>query len=279
MNYQHLFHSGNFADVCKHLSILLLLTHFKQKDNAFCYVETHAGAGLYDLHSDTAQHSAEYQHGIAQLWQQANKSPLLQNYCNIVAQFNAEKQLRYYPGSPCLVQTQLREQDRAILAELAPTVVQQLKHTVATDKRFAIHQLDGYQAIKAFLPPAEKRGLILIDPPYETGKDFSQIITSVQYLHKHWRQAVVAVWYPIKNRTDTAEFHQQVRTMGIHKILATELCIFPDDNALRLNGSGLLFFNPPWQFDNQMRQLFDELLPLLSQHPKRKASVTWLVPE
>ncbi len=279
MNYQHLFHSGNFADVCKHLSILLLLTHFKQKDNAFCYVETHAGAGLYDLHSETAQRSAEYQQGIAQLWQQANLSPLLQNYCNIVAQFNTEIQLRYYPGSPCLVQTQLRDQDRAILAELAPSAAQELKQYMGADKRFAIHQVDAYQAIKAFLPPPEKRGLILIDPPYETGKDFSQIITSLQYLHKHWRQAVVAVWYPIKKRTEVAEFHQQVRATGLRKILATELCIYPDDNQLRLNGSGLLVVNPPWQFEEQMRGLFAELLPLLSQHPKAKSSVSWVVPE
>jgi len=277
MNYRHSYHAGNFADVVKHNLLLLLLDSLKRKETPFCYLETHAGAGGYSLLTTAAQTTQEFQLGIGQLLKVTTPlPPSLQKYVDLIRSFN-QQELRYYPGSPQLASMQLRPQDRAILIELHPEEVMRLKQKFAGEKRIAVHHLDGYQGLKAFLPPLEKRGLVFLDPPFERAKESDQLIQGLKVAHQRWSNGLFAIWYPIKERREINAFHGQLKRSGLAKILIAELCIFPDDTSLRLNGSGMVIINPPWQLDHQLRSLLSALLDCLSHDPYGRQVVRWLV--
>jgi len=283
MNYRHIYHAGNFAEVCKHNILILLLEFLTKKETPFCYIETHAGKGNYDLSSLEAKKSKEYQEGIKLLLKSHALSTVLQNYLNKILSFNdttlKHPILRYYPGSPLLAQTFLRPQDKAILMELHHEDVIELKRLFARNKQVGVHHIDGYQGVKAFLPPQEKRGIIFLDPPFETKTEFSQLIESIKLINLRWSQGIVAIWYPIKARRDIDWFHRQLQQSGIKKILTAELCILPDDVAVRLNGSGMIIINPPWQLDEVLTELLNDLSPLLAKNSPQKPTVKWLVTE
>ncbi len=279
MNYRHSYHVGNFADVSKHCLLILLLEALKKKETGFCYLDTHAGCGMYQLDAPETQKTLEYQEGIGKLLKLPTPPELLKTYLSLIKQFNPKNKLISYLGSPCIARTLLRPQDHAILTELHPEDYDELRYHFTKDRRTEVHLMDGYHALKAHLPPQQKRGLVLIDPPFESPKEFNQLLKSVEIIHQRWAHGIVAIWYPIKQRQVIQQFHQGLQKTGVKKILVTEFCVLPDDNLLGLNGSGLIVINPPWQFDIQAKNTLECLLPLLSEHPQRHCKVEWLVGE
>lgn len=280
MNYRHIYHAGNFSDVFKHNLLIALLEHLKHKETPFCYLETHAGAGGYHLFSEQAAKTKEFQQGIGRLMKISPLPPPLEPYMELILHFNKHcETINYYPGSPCLAHRLLRPQDRAIFIELHPEDFSLLKRIFLKEKQVAVHYLDGYQGVKAFLPPKEHRGLVFMDPPFERENEFDQLVKGLQIAYQRWPQGILALWYPIKERKDIHSFHRKIKELQIKKILVAELCIFPDDTSLRLNGSGMIIVNPPWQFDQHINFLLSTLLHILSDNPYRKMEVKWLVKE
>ena len=280
MNYRHIYHAGNFSDVFKHNLLISLLEHLKHKETPFCYLETHAGAGEYDLLSGPAMKTMEFQNGVGKLMKVSSIPLLLKKYVELILHVNKNHEpLTYYPGSPCLASHLLRTQDRGIFIELHPEEFSCLKKTFLRKPNIAVHRLDGYQGLKAFLPPKEKRGMVLIDPPFEQTQEFDQLITGLNTAYQRWSHGIFALWYPIKERKDIYTFHRKLKDLQIRKMLVVELCVFPDNSSLRLNGSGMVIVNPPWQWDQHIKVLLSALLPLLSDDPHKKVEVKWLVEE
>lgn len=274
MNYRHAFHAGNFADVVKHAVLSLLLGHMKRKETPFAVFDMHAGAGVYDLWGDAAGRTGEWQDGIARLVAEPDL-PELADYLQVVRSLNAPGELRIYPGSPLLIRRLMRPQDRLVLAELHPEDARLLKGNFAGDPQVAVHHRDAYEALKGLLPPPERRGLVLIDPPFEVKDEFHRIQRGLAQAVKRWANGVYAVWYPIKDRPPIDAFHQALAALPVSSILAAELLIHPDDYPARLNGCGLAILNPPWQIDDTLARL----LPELHRRMVRSgggARVTWL---
>lgn len=279
MNYRHAFHAGNHADVFKHLLLTQLINLMKQKDAPFAYLDTHAGLGVYDLQANEAQRTGEWLSGIKLLLEQPNQPSILESYLDVIRTLNPGHNLRYYPGSPLFAQKLLRLQDKIILNELHPQDLSFLKQLVKEDKRINIHNQNGWLLIKALLPLTEKRALILIDPPFEKLNDFEQSLFALTEITKRMRQAVVALWYPIKNKDDLRKFYynaQQLTT--IPKLLKVEFLIHRADNNLGLNGSGMLIVNPPWKLETILTQLLKYLIQTLSPHIGNY-SIEWLIAE
>lgn len=275
MNYRHVYHAGNFADVTKHVILLALLEQLQRKDKGYCYLDTHAGVGLYDLGSEAAGKTREFESGIARLRAASVLPPLLERYRALVASFGAD----HYPGSPSLATKLLRPQDRAVLAELHPEDVASLKALFRGTPQVAVHHTDGYHALKAFLPPKEGRGLVLIDPPYEQGDEFERLAGALRQAHQRWPQGIYALWYPLKDRREVQRFHSALERTGIRKQLLIELSPYPEDRAERLDGSGMVIVNPPWQLQDELEPALRELAALLAQGGQPRLRVEWLVPE
>jgi 23S rRNA (adenine2030-N6)-methyltransferase len=260
MNYRHSYHAGNFADVFKHIILMALTSTLLRKDKAFCYLDTHAGIGLYDLRSNAAQKSQEFVNGIQKVREQKDPPPLIQEYLRCVQTLPAH----HYPGSPYIVQQLLRPQDRMVLTELHGEDWQQLKNNFYYDKQVAVHHHDAYQALKAFLPPKERRGLVLIDPPYEIPNELTQITTALTEAVKRWDTGIYALWYPIKERRSIERFHQTLKQKISQPMLVVELSIYPENLNTHLNGNGMLIVNPPWQIDQQIKDVLPWLWKTLS---------------
>ena len=285
MNYRHHFHAGNFADVMKHVLLLELLALLTRKDKPLRYLDTHAGAGQYDLSQGEAQRSGEYLEGIHRLMQlkpsELQAAPAsVQQYLGLIRQQRELQGKGYYPGSPQLALHGLRDQDRATLFEMHDAVFPLLRQQVR-DRRVSSQQRDMYEALPASVPPPEKRGLVLIDPPYELErKDFPQLVELLQHTHQRWPTGVYALWYPIKDRAMLERFEKKMLKTGIRRQLICELLIWPDDTPVGLNGCGLLVINPPWQFADQAQAALEWLAPRLEQQPQAgRVVVRWLVGE
>ncbi len=278
MNYRHAFHAGNFADVFKHVLLSLLLKSLSRKDSPFFYLDTHAGAGRYDLNGVAAQKTGEYRDGIKRLWNDQSL-PEVAGYLAAVRALNDGDTLRYYPGSPRIARFFLRPQDRAVLLELRPEECTQLKAEFAGDRQVIVQGQDGYTGLKAFLPPKERRGLVLIDPPYESDKEFEQVIDGLRMAHARWDSGMYALWYPIKSRPLVERFHRMLVATNIRKILLAEFSPYPEDTAFRLNGCGMVVINPPWKLDETLRSLLPDLMNVLQRQPVGRAEISWLVPE
>lgn len=270
MNYRHLYHAGNFADVVKHIVLVGLITSLLRKDNAFCFLDTHAGPGYYDLLSEPAKKNKEYLNGIMKILAQENPPSLVKRYLGSIQKINSRlsqsrfASLRYYSGSPGIVRSFLRPQDKIIATELHPDEYQALKTTYNTDKQIAIHRLDGFQGLKAFLPPKERRGLVLIDPPYENPDEFKHLIAALGFALKRWETGIYAIWYPIKERLPIDHFHQVLKETVQRTTLVIELSIYPEDLPGHLNGCGMLIINPPWKFDQEMSKIMPWLWKTLT---------------
>lgn len=265
MNYSHAYHAGNFADVFKHAILISLIESLQRKDKGFCFIDTHAGAGLYDLTQVSSQKSKEYASGIGLLWEDRPDAGL-QTYMTCLEKINPNQKLRYYPGSPLIAEMLLRPDDRMVLSELHPSVYQTLKDHFAHHKQVSTHRLDGYQSLKAFLPPKERRGLILIDPPYEQSNEFAQLLETLPLALKRFATGVYAVWYPIKDRPPLDRFYQAMKKAIPHPMLIAELCIYPETSAQHLNGCGMLIINPPWELDKQINSYLPQLWSILSHN-------------
>ena len=280
MNYRHAFHAGNFADVFKHSILLGLLESLKSKQSAFCYFDTHAGRGRYDLRSEEAMKTREQDGGVQRLMSSTRLPSVLHVYVNLVRALNAghSGELAVYPGSPLLASLVMREQDRAILCELQEDEANQLKTMFRGDARFAVHQRDGYEALKALTPPKQKRGIVLIDPPFEAQVgEFQQIQDALAAALERWPNATYAIWYPIKLRQHITPFHRWLlERSSATSALFAELLLHPDNSALRLNGCGIAIVNPPWKFDRQLEELLPVLRELLAQGRYGTQRMEWL---
>jgi 23S rRNA (adenine2030-N6)-methyltransferase len=269
MNYRHTFHAGNFADVTKHVTLIALVKALTLKDKGFCYLDTHAGAGVYDLKSPEAERSQEFQGGIIKVIEAAKTStttpPLIKDYLTCVLKESRDQApWRLYPGSPAVAQFFSRPQDKLILCEIQPEAHHVLRYRTGNDDRAAVHLLDGYQGLKAFLPPPERRGLILIDPPYEAVNEFNRLGDALITAYQRFETGVYALWYPIKHRRTLRPFFQRLQKAIPRPTLTAELCIHPDDNDLQLNGTGLFIINPPWQLKQQLQPAYAWLWNVLS---------------
>lgn len=262
MNYRHLYHAGNFADVLKHTIMIALLRTLSKKETPFCFLDTHAGIGLYPLQSIEAQKSKEYESGIANLLSTLtdNTPEIIQDYIAIIHHFNVD-QLQYYPGSPLIAQKCLRDQDQLILCELHPEDVTTLKDNMPHRKNIAIHHTDGYLGMKAFLPPKLKRGLVMIDPPFEVTNEFELITQALQRALTHWQSGHFMIWYPIKNHKAVQLFYKNLR--GFEKpILLIEFKLNHPPTEGKLFQCGIALINPPWQVEEL---LTSSLLPYLAK--------------
>ena len=279
MNYRHSYHAGNHADVLKHALLRRLLELMQRKDTPLCYLDSHAGTAFYDLQGETAGKTGEYQDGIGRLWQRDDLPLWLNDFRAAVAGHNTADELRYYPGSPQLIADLLRPQDRMILSELHPVDAETLKQYFADQEQVAVHQRDGYQLPKAFLPVAEKRALWLLDPPFEQPDELQRCISALQIAIQRMRQTIIALWYPIKDQRLLRDFYQQIADAGLPKALRVELNIRPADNQMGLNGSGLILVNPPWPIWEELAQVLPWLARTLAQSGEGSYRLDWLAGE
>jgi 23S rRNA (adenine2030-N6)-methyltransferase len=282
MNYRHAYHAGNFADVVKHVALSRLVEYLKLKDKAFRVVDTHAGTGLYDLSSEEAQKTGEWRGGIGRLLE-AQPSPqaaaLLAPYLDAVRAVNPDGGVARYPGSPLIVRHLLRMQDRLSAIELHPHDFQRLKSRFAGDFQVRTIELDGWLALGAHLPPKEKRGLVLVDPPFEQEGEFDRLADGLVRAHRRWPGGIYALWYPIKDRAAVAAFRRKLVGSGIPKILDVAFEIRPPSPDERLDGSGLVVVNPPFVFEKEMQVLLAALKKALAEDPRAHWSLDWLAGE
>ena len=263
MNYRHAFHAGNHADVLKHLVLSRLLALLAKKDAPYAYLDSHAGIGLYDLRGDQASRTGEWLEGIQRVWQADDVPALFDDYLGVIRALNPDGQLRYYPGSPEVARELSREQDRLQLNEKHPEDGQLLKANMKYDRRVAVHLGEGWHVPRALLPTAQKRAVLLIDPPFEQADELQRCAQAMKESIARMRQAVVAIWYPIKDQRQLKRFYQDLQGTGAPKLLRVELLVHAADNAdVGLNGSGLAIANPPWGLEDELRSV----LPWLGQN-------------
>jgi 23S rRNA (adenine2030-N6)-methyltransferase len=281
MNYRHAYHAGGFSDVMKHAVLALALERLKAKDTPFWVLDTHAGIGRYDLGSPEARKTGEYRDGIARLLAADPKSlpGELKPYLGAVKALNGGGALRWYPGSPRLVRSLLRAQDRLVALELHPEDAETLAALFQRDPQVRIQQMDAYTGLKALLPPQERRGLVLIDPPFEETGEFERVVHGLRQACRRWATGHYMIWYPVKDRAPVAAFHAALKDLGIPRILAVELLLHPDDDPERLNGCGLILVNPPWPIEDKLKTLMPALAQILGADPGAGARLDWLVPE
>jgi len=331
MNYRHAFHAGNFADVVKHATLARILTHLRSKPAAFRAIDTHAGAGLYDLSGEEASRSGEWHAGIGRLVTAPIAHAvhaLLKPYLDVVAALNkaspfvpaeagtqgqiseqserppdsppslklrrakaaesiearpasalrasagwegarrSPPQTQYalttYPGSPALARAFLRAQDRLVACELEPKAFAALAHNLARDRRIKTIAIDGWVALNAYVPPPERRGVVIIDPPYEDGADFARLVQSLELAHRKWASGIYLLWYPIKGRQEPDALARSLKRSGIARILRAELAVAATSVQGPLGGCGLIIVNPPWTLADELSVLLPALAKALS---------------
>jgi len=279
MNYRHAFHAGNFADVLKHFVLVETLSRLLQKDTPLFFLDTHAGRGYYPLDDIASQRGGEFRTGIFPVLAQPNPPAALKPYCALIRRLGeAGGKLTAYPGSPRVALELLREQDRAAFCELEPFEAEALRGVVRGDRRAAVHERDGYEALGALLPPSEKRGLVLIDPPYEDPQEFDRLAHTLIATHRRWPTGVYAIWYPITYGNALQRFLGLLKTSGIRRQLIAELMVRRADSPVGLNGAGVLLINPPWKIEEPLAAGLGWLAPLLSP-TDGTSRVEWLVRE
>lgn len=276
MNYRHVFHAGNFADVHKHVVLLALLDRLMRKPKPLLYLDTHAGRGSYDLRSPEATRGDEWRDGVERLRGHVPQSEDVRRYCDAIAPALAQAR---YPGSPLLAISHLREGDRAVFIEKQLEEAYALQQSVRNRRGISVVHGDGYAALKTYLPPREGRGLVMIDPAYESQREFADALRALTFGLQRWATGVFALWYPIKATTDVARFHSALEGSGLRKLLALELSVKPNDSPIGLNGSGFIIANPPWQLDTEMEAVHAELHRVLSPEGNGRTRVEWIVPE
>ncbi len=259
LSYRHGYHAGNHADVLKHLVLLGLLQRLLAKDKAFTYIDSHSGAGVYDLNSAEARLNTEHASGISRLWHTRSEDPLLKLYVGRVRELNQDGRLRWYPGSPMLAADCLRADDHMHLLELHPAEVEELRfnhlHALGTHDRVSIHQRDAFEGLLAITPPEPRRGLALIDPAYEDKNDYQKVLNTVLKLQRRWPVGIIAVWYPLlaRQRDRSAWLKSAIARENLPDLLSIELSVEEQAEDFGMHGSGMLIINTPWQFREQMQ--------------------------
>lgn len=290
MNYRHAFHAGNFADVLKHAVLARILVHLAAKDTPFRVLDTHAGIGLYDLDADEAARTGEWLEGIARLIATPLPEPaatLLAPFLDAVALANGLTSARHldaarlarYPGSPLIIRAGLRHDDRAQVTELHPADAATLADLFAGDARLKVTELDGWLALKSFLPFKERRGLVVIDPPFEKEGEFDRIVKGLAAAHRRFATGVYMVWHTWKNPAEVARYHDALAATGLRRILSVELAVAPVRPDGPLTACGLTLVNPPWKLAEEIETLLPVLVDRLSLAPGAEGEIRWIVPE
>jgi 23S rRNA (adenine2030-N6)-methyltransferase len=282
MNYRHAFHAGSFADVLKHAVLVRILVHLRAKPAAFRVIDTHAGAGRYELTGDEAMRGGEWRDGIGRLLGAAigeEARTLLAPYLDAVARCNGAGGLTTYPGSPALGRALLRPQDRLIACELEPVAAAALARTLARDARCKAVAIDGWTALNAYVPPKERRGVVLVDPPFEEASEFARLAQGLETAHHKWPGGTYLLWYPIKERDAPDALARRLRRSGMAKILRVELSVPVPHGSARLGACGLIVVNPPWTLAAELELLLPELAAALAGERGGAHRVDWLAGE
>ncbi|HHE3658800.1 TPA: 23S rRNA (adenine(2030)-N(6))-methyltransferase RlmJ, partial [Pasteurella multocida] len=278
--YRHSFHAGNHADVLKHLVLMLIIENLQQKEKGFYYLDTHAGVGRYRLFSEEAEKTAEFEQGIARLWQRDDLPEEVARYIKLIKQVNyGGKALRYYAGSPLIAAKMLRPQDRALLTELHPSDYPLLRNNFKEFDNVTTKRYNGFQQLKATLPPKERRGLVLIDPPYELKEDYDLVVNAIEEGYKRFATGIYAIWYPVVLRQQTKRILKGLEKTGIRKILQIELAVRPDSDQRGMTASGMIVINPPWTLTQQMQNILPYLTNVLVPEGTGSWTVKWVTPE
>ncbi|MBT9289183.1 23S rRNA (adenine(2030)-N(6))-methyltransferase RlmJ [Prosthecodimorpha staleyi] len=293
MNYRHVYHAGNFADVLKHAVLARIIVHLQKKETPFRLLDTHAGTGLYDLSGPEAQKTGEWRNGIGRILRaplDPDSAALLAPWLAAIAAANGIEQvvpgaafeparLTVYPGSPMIARHMLRKVDRLTLTELHPADFTRLSTLFAGDVQVKTIELDGWLALKSFLPPKERRGAILVDPPFEQPDEFRRLADGLVDGLRRFAGGVFALWYPIKDEAETGAFHRILIETGIRKILRVELRTAQVEPGRSLTGSGLILVNPPWTLEAELGRLVPALAEWLATGRGAGGRVDWLVAE
>lgn len=297
MNYRHQFHAGNFADVFKHTLLLELVRRMQAKEKGFLFLDTHAGRGAYDLaaaeRGDTLARQPEWPHGIGRIeaTRPDSRPQAVEAYLAAVQRFREEgtptegssppraHENLPYPGSPWLVLQALRAQDRMVLCERHPEEHEALENMIGKRRRVRVECTDGYAALRAHLPPLERRALVLIDPPYEAADEFEQVRLALAEGLRRLPGATFAVWYPLTDRADVGTFLDRLAGASLPPTLVAEVLLAGPDAPLKLRGCGLLILNPPWQLDRELAPLLPWIASTLARGPGASGTMRWLVPD
>jgi len=287
--YRHLFHAGNFADVFKHAILVQLLVALAEKEKPFCFLDTHAGTGRYDLRHPWAEKAREYANGIDKLWEltktELPKTDLpetpaaLAPYLAAVRAENPDGRLRFYPGSPRIARGLIRAGDRMVLTELNKRDCAELDALFSGDRQVLVRGMDGYQALKAYLPPKERRGLVLLDSSFDRAGEFARIVEALTDACRRWATGMYAIWYPLMEPAAMRRFERDLVRTGIRKLLQLEITVAPESWTATMRGCGMLIVNPPWKLNATARPLLAWLASALAQPADGGSSVRWLVPE
>lgn len=281
MNYRHAYHAGNFADVMKHALLTLVIGHMKKKDKPFFLLDSHAGTGMTELGGEEAQKTGEYLQGIARLLDTPAPHPALAAYLDAVRKLGGTPLTRY-PGSPALMAHLARAEDRLAFCELHPEDAVRLRANFRRDARVKSHEMDGYTALKAMLPPKERRGVILIDPPFEQRDEYARLAEALAEAHRRFATGTYLIWYPLKDPAVSGEFLERLAAGGPPRTLALELQVMATD-PMRMTGSGMILVNPPFVLTEQgpdgksaALSFLDWLAAALAQGPGARAREEWL---
>ena len=279
MNYRHIYHAGNFADVLKHAVLARLIVYLQQKDKAFRVIDTHAGIGLYDLSSTEAQKTGEWQDGIGKLMAAAlpeDVTAWLAPYLDAVRALNPEGGVKLYPGSPKLTRMLMREQDRLSAMELHPADCETLRDLFEGDYHVRVTELDGWLSLGAHLPPKEKRGIVLVDPPFEIEGEYERLVDGLVKAYRRFPGGTYCLWYPLKKGAPIKDFHEALKQTEIPKMLCAELSVRSDRETTGLSGSGLIIVNPPYTLHDELKTILPVLKSLLAQDRFASTRNVWL---
>ena len=278
MNYRHIYHAGNFADIAKHLGLLYCLDALKRKDSPFFAMDTHAGRGFYDMQAVEVQKSGEAERGVQRLIEKGLGIAVLAEYIGAI-RGRRGKRLARYPGSPALIAESLRPQDRALFVELMPAEARAAEREIESQGRVRTEIGDGYAALKAFLPPDERRGLVLIDPPYESLDELKTMLRAFAEAYRRWPSGCYLMWYPIRSALQRSMVHTRFEALRIPKMLFADLAIYPDDAGIGLAGSGLMIVNPPYGADEHLRKAYAAVHDVMAEPGSGYVEVARLTPE
>ena len=280
LSYRHIYHAGNHADILKHIVVSEICHHLIKKEGPFFYLDTHAGIGQYSLDSQQAQKNKEFNSGLSQLLPIKNPPDSIARFLNIVKKMNATGSINVYPGSPKIADAYLRPYDKMHLCELHPNDYPILASLFSKKRHVHVERGDGFAAVKAQLPTSQKRGLILMDPPYEVKKDYQTVVQALEVGYKRFSQGIYAIWFPILARKQANDLANSVQRTKIRNVLLLELSIRDDDADKGMNGSGMIIVNPPWTLVDTAKDFLPILTNLLGEKEKQAHfQIRWITPE
>jgi 23S rRNA (adenine2030-N6)-methyltransferase len=265
LSYRHAFHAGNFADVLKHIVLIRILAYLAIKPKPFCCIDTHAGAGSYDLTSAFALKNREFDTGIGRLYARDDLPGVVREYVDLVKAFNGGGDLRRYPGSPFIERRWLRDRDRLMLFELHPSDYHALEAFVEGDSRIRVARADGFEGCIALMPPRERRGLVMIDPSYEIKSDYRHVVDVLVRAHRRFATGVYALWYPVIERRRVNAIERAIRSAGIGRVHLFELGVRADAGGAGMTASGMIVVNPPWTLASEIGGVLPYLADVLGQ--------------